>query len=170
MHSKNKQNNKRRFSPTLVIIILCSLLVVGGNLFSSFGQSDNEEVLQEEADFLFSEERFLVASSGPHNPPLKVVSEFETVITAYSSTHSQTDGTPFITASNKKVADGIIANNYFPFGTKVKIPELYGDKIFVVEDRMNSRKSNYQFDIWFADHQEAINFGAQRTTIEILGR
>ena len=88
------------------------------------------------------------------------------VLTAYSSTPDQTDDTPFITASGKHVANGVIAYNKLPFGTKVRIPELYGNKIFTVWDRMHQRMKH--FDIWFADTQEAKNFGAKITTIEVV--
>jgi len=98
----------------------------------------------------------------------KVVQKIKVVITAYSSTPEETDDTPFITASGKTVADGIIANNMLPLGTKVKIPDLYGDKIFTVEDRMNKRKSNYHFDIWFPSKDLAINFGVKTAEIEVL--
>lgn len=98
----------------------------------------------------------------------EVVKKVKMVITAYSSTESQTDSTPFITASGKNVADGIIANNMFPFGTKIRIPELYGDKVFVVEDRMNKRKGLYHADIWFPEYSQAKNFGAKVTHIEVI--
>ena len=90
------------------------------------------------------------------------------VITAYSSTPWQTDNTPFITASGTWVRDGIVANNLLPFGTKVRIPSLFGDKIFVVEDRMNPRKGPYSLDIWLPSYKEAKNFGATTTLVEIL--
>ena len=90
------------------------------------------------------------------------------VVTAYSSTVEQTDSTPFITASGSWVADGIVANNLFPFGTKIRIPSLYGDKIFVVGDRMNKKKGNYHLDIWFENTAEAKNFGAEIAYIEVL--
>jgi 3D (Asp-Asp-Asp) domain-containing protein len=90
------------------------------------------------------------------------------VVTAYSSTPDQTDDTPFITASGKYVEDGIIANNMLPFGTKIKIPALYGDKIFTVEDRMASYKSNYHIDIWMPSRTSALNFGVKTAEIEIL--
>jgi len=96
------------------------------------------------------------------------IKRIKVVLTAYSSTPDQTDDTPFITASGKKVKDGIIANNMLPFGTKIRIPELYGNKVFVVEDRMNRRKSNYHFDIWMPDRQSALNFGVTNAEIEIL--
>jgi len=98
----------------------------------------------------------------------KVVKTIKMVITAYSSTKDQTDDTPFITASGKKVVDGIIANNMLSFGTKVKIPEIYGDKIFTVEDKMHQRKGKYHIDIWFPEYKEAKEFGARLVNVEIL--
>jgi 3D (Asp-Asp-Asp) domain-containing protein len=98
----------------------------------------------------------------------EVVKKVKMIVTAYSSTEDQTDDTPFITASGKTVADGIIANNMLAFGSKVRIPELYGDKIFVVEDRMHSRKGIYHADIWMPTYQKAKNFGAKITYIEVL--
>jgi len=99
--------------------------------------------------------------------PIKI-KKVKVVITAYSSTTWQTDDTPFITASGKTVGQGIVANNMLPFGTEIRIPELYGDEIFVVEDRMNQKKGYYHVDIWFADYDQAKNFGAKNTYIEIL--
>ncbi|MDO8530072.1 MAG: hypothetical protein Q7S10_01535 [bacterium] len=91
-------------------------------------------------------------------------------LTAYSSRVEETDDTPFIAASGKHVFDGMIAINGLKFGTKVKIPQLYGDKIFVVEDRMNTKYGNLnRGDIWMAKTQDAIQFGLKRNvTLEIL--
>lgn len=97
-----------------------------------------------------------------------VTKEIKVVMTGYSSTPEETDSTPFITANGTTVRDGIVANNLFPFGTRIRIPELYGDKVFVVEDRMNRRKGYYHVDIWFSSKEEALNFGAQNTHIEVL--
>ncbi len=88
-------------------------------------------------------------------------------ITAYSSTEDQTDSTPFITASGTKVRDGVVAANWLPIGTKVKIPALFGNKIFIVEDRM-APKNAAKLDIWFSTTEAAINFGVKRTRVEIL--
>jgi 3D (Asp-Asp-Asp) domain-containing protein len=98
----------------------------------------------------------------------EVVKKVKMIITAYSSRVEETDSTPFVTASGKTVADGIIANNMLPFGAKIRIPELYGDKIFVVEDRMHQRKGKYHIDIWFPEYSQAKEFGAKLTYIEIL--
>lgn len=102
------------------------------------------------------------------SPAQKTIKVIKVLVTAYSSTADQTDDTPFITASGKFVEDGIIANNMLPFGTKIKIPKLYGDKVFTVEDRMNKKKSNYHIDIWMPDRPSAVNFGVKTVDIEVL--
>lgn len=90
------------------------------------------------------------------------------VITAYSSTVDQCDEDPFIAASGKRVYDGMIAANWLPFGTKVKIPALYGDKIFTVDDRMNARYGYGRIDVWLdAPRQEVNSFGVKRLEIEV---
>jgi len=47
--------------------------------------------------------------------------------TAYNSVPEQTDDTPFITASGSHVRMGVIAANFLPMGTLVKIPDYFGD-------------------------------------------
>jgi 3D (Asp-Asp-Asp) domain-containing protein len=88
-------------------------------------------------------------------------------ITGYSSTPDQTDDTPFITAANTHVRDGIVAANFLPLYTRIKIPELFGEKVFVVEDRMNRRFQD-RVDIWFPDRESAIKFGIKRAEIVVL--
>ena len=103
-----------------------------------------------------------------NNEAKKVVKTIKAVLTAYSSTPDQTDDTPFITASGKHVADGIVANNLLPFGTKIRIPALYGDKVFVVQDRMHSRKDKNHVDVWMPTRSVAVNFGVKTAEIEVL--
>ena len=94
----------------------------------------------------------------------------ETVnFTAYSSTVFQCDGDPFTTASGSRVRDGVTAANFLPFGTKFKIPEIFGDKVFVVEDRMAKRYWK-TVDIWMPNYRSAINFGKKYGEIEILSK
>lgn len=90
------------------------------------------------------------------------------VVTAYSSTPDQTDDTPFTTAWQTPVRDGVIAANFLPFGTKVKFPEMYGDKVFTVEDRL-ARKNSHKIDIWFSTRDTALQFGKRTLVVEILG-
>jgi 3D (Asp-Asp-Asp) domain-containing protein len=118
------------------------------------------------ADFVNTKTASYVAKTS--NEVKSAVKKIKVVLTAYSSTPEETDDTPFITASGKHVADGIVANNLLPLGTKIRIPELYGDKIFVVEDRMNKRKSDYHFDIWLPSKALAINFGVKTAEVEVL--
>ncbi|OGZ87242.1 MAG: hypothetical protein A2528_03175 [Candidatus Staskawiczbacteria bacterium RIFOXYD2_FULL_37_9] len=102
------------------------------------------------------------------NEVKKAAKTIKVVITAYSSTPDQTDDTPFITASGKHVRAGIIANNMLPLGTKVKIPKLYGNQVFVVEDRMASYKSKNHIDIWMPTRPMAVKFGVKNAEMEVL--
>lgn len=157
------------FLATLALIGLIASPFLEGKLAEIWADKDNSGLkLDNIPQILISQENSLMTLSNPNNPDPKVVSKINVVITGYSSTVWQTDDTPFITASGSYVRDGIIANNYLKFGTKVKIPTLFGDKIFVVEDRMNWQKGNYHFDIWFPDYWQALNFGVKSTYIEVL--
>ena len=138
------KNGIFRVKNTLVKLTIASILVVNGlNIILP---------KTSEADFLLDNYTYLSdLSIAQDNTILSKSSSIETsqinkkikmTITAYSSTPEQTDSTPFVTASGSMVRDGIVANNLLSFGTKVKIPELYGDKVFVVEDRMHSKKGN----------------------------
>lgn len=88
-------------------------------------------------------------------------------VTAYTSVPEETDDTPFVTANNTLVGDGIIAANFLPFGTKVQIPAIFGDRIFTVTDRMHARKKNF-VDIWMSAKDAALAFGIHRAEIVIL--
>jgi 3D (Asp-Asp-Asp) domain-containing protein len=119
-------------------------------------------------DFLFFQDNSLYEISSLEIPKEKKPQRILGVVTGYSSTPFETDETPYLTASGNFVREGVVANNFYPFGTKVKFPEIFGDKIFVIEDRMNPKKERYYFDIWFPSYLEAKNFGAKITYVEIL--
>lgn len=177
--------NRKYFLAGRVLIFFFLLLIAKGaerTLFESwpvFGSENKnfenkerriyfESSKELEKELIIIQKNSLFALSNSFGPKPKPVKRLKAVITAYSSTPWETDETPHITASGKKVREGIVANNILPFGTKIRIPELYGDKIFVVEDRMSWKKGNYQIDIWFPDYQKALNFGVRKTYIEIL--
>ena len=104
----------------------------------------------------------------PIQAPEQTVRTYTISVTAYSSTPDQTDDTPFTTANGQTVRDGIIATNFLPFHTRVRFPQLFGDKVFTVEDRMNKRYAT-RADIWMESREAAIKFGLKRaTTIEVL--
>jgi len=177
-----KYANKRRF----LAVFMAAFLSMSGLALAMTSQSapsqDNytisnkEEVISEDDDIPDSQDFFemtgnnaFLGSSAPvTNPKSHLVgSSRVVVVTAYSSAPDQTDSTPFIMANGKHVYDGAVAANFLPFGTLVKFPDLYGDKIFTVEDRMHPRFS-HRMDIWMPSREEALRFGLRRTTVEII--
>ena len=115
---------------------------------------------------MFDSHNIKMPSRLPISASRKAHKTVKVTITAYSSTVDQCDGDPFITANGTHVRDGIVAANFLPFGTKVKIPELYGEKIFTVEDRMNARYY-YKIDIWMPTREQAKQFGVKYVEVEI---
>jgi 3D (Asp-Asp-Asp) domain-containing protein len=92
------------------------------------------------------------------------------VITAYNPVVTQTDSTPTITASNKRVRPGIVALSRdleeefgFKFGDTVVI-EDHG--FFVFEDRMNKRWTR-RVDILMISREAARKFGNQRSFLVV---
>ena len=94
-------------------------------------------------------------------------STFYILVTAYSSSIDETDDTPFITAAGTDVHPGVAAANFLSIGTKFRLPEIFGEEIFTVEDRLHSRY-NDRVDIWFDSKEEAEKFGSKITRLEIL--
>lgn len=90
-------------------------------------------------------------------------------ITAYSSSEDETDSTPNITAIGTLTRDGIVATNMLPIGTLVRIPQYFGKKVFVVEDRMHPRK-RWVLDVWMPSKAEAMEFGSYLTKVEVIKR
>ncbi len=122
------------------------------------------------ADSVRITENSAVSLSSPEAPgaPRATASrEYTVSLSAYSSTPDQTDDSPFITARGTFVRDGIIAANFLPFGTRVKIPNIFGDKIFIVEDRMNKRYW-HNVDVWMPERADALKFGRKTTVIEVV--
>jgi len=132
-----------------------------GFVVSQPALSITETPIIQENSFLTSSSHYLSEDK------ITVLETISVIVTAYSSTIDQTDLDPFVTAAGTIVRDGVVATNILPFGTKIKIPELYGDKVFVVEDRMHWRKG-YHIDIWFPSRDEALQFGIKITDALIL--
>ena len=89
------------------------------------------------------------------------------IATAYTPRPEETDSTPWLTAAGTKTREGIIAANWLPFGTKVKID----GEVYTVEDRMHRRftkASPARIDIVFLSLDKARKFGKQKMEIEIL--
>lgn len=104
----------------------------------------------------------------PLAPPVPARSARRVMATAYSSSLEETDSDPLTTASGAKVRDGVIAANGLPFGTKLRIPEVYGEKVFTVLDRMHPRYGRNYIDIWMPSKQLARQWGVRSVRVEIL--
>jgi 3D (Asp-Asp-Asp) domain-containing protein len=104
-------------------------------------------------------------------PAVKVLRTSTHVITAYNSDVAQTDDDPCTTANGFNVCqhqtEDTIAANFLKFGTKVQIPELFGDRVFVVRDRMNKKHAN-RVDVWMNERADAINFGVKVAQIRVI--
>jgi 3D (Asp-Asp-Asp) domain-containing protein len=115
----------------------------------------------------------IISVSSPANEPKayyrydrRITYIDETVATAYNSLASQTDSSPWITASGSRCRKGVIAANHLPIGTKVMI-DGFGDQIFVVEDRMN-RRYKKRIDIWMRSYHDAIKFGRRKIRYYVI--
>lgn len=159
----DQEKTYHRFGLFLIVVI--GFLIAPKNI----GTTDitlNQGSVAVFGSLVMSENNSLAALDSPL--VFDVVEKFNVIVTAYSSSIWETWGCPYTTAFNTRVRDGIVANNMLPFGTMVRFPKLFGDKIFVVEDRMNCRKGDYHFDIWFPSRPAALQFGVERTVVEVL--
>ncbi len=105
---------------------------------------------------------------GGSSQPTIITSTLSVVATAYSSTPDQTDASPYTTSNGKPVYDGLIAANWLPYNTKIRIPDYFGEKIFTVNDRMNARYKTGRMDLWMKSRADARQFGARRVRIQIV--
>ena len=103
----------------------------------------------------------LMAVSSPTAPSYRVYA----ILTKFTNRPEETDDTPNIMASGKRVYIGAIAcPANLPFGTTIEID----GKIYTCQDRMNLRYRNKNhFDIFEFNLTEAINFGRQKKQIII---
>lgn len=130
---------------------------------NQFNQAETTELLARN----YTKTKIIISSDYTYTPKAKESRVIKTLITAYSSCIEETDNTPFITASGNYVRPGVVAANFLPFGTKIRMPEIFGDKVFTVEDRM-SRDYNDRIDVWFSTKEGALKFGQKISEIEIL--
>ncbi len=93
--------------------------------------------------------KFPVAEERVQSP----VRTLRVIATAYSSDPGQTDDSPCNPAMwsynlcehyLKYGIEDTIAANFLPLGTRIRFPDIYGEKVFTVRDRMNAR---YNYDV-----------------------
>lgn len=96
--------------------------------------------------------------------PLKSIrSTLIAVVTAYTAQRSETDDTPEIMASGKRIYTNAIAcPRRYPFGTKV----IIDNKEYTCEDRL-AQKYDDRFDILMENVPEALEWGKQNKLVEI---
>lgn len=145
---------------TLLAVCAALLLVSGRPQIAQAGNISTPMFDQEVPPF--------ASETNAQTPQIIIKKTIVTVATAYSSTPDQTDNSPFTTANGKTVYDGLVAANWLPFGTKIRIPDMYGDKIFTVNDRMNNRYDQGRLDVWMKTRNEAKTFGIRRIRIQII--
>ena len=161
VYSRHQKMSRQIISATLLLALGTLSSVIVSN--AAPASETAETILSEEATLL-NESPIAISQSEVGADVQRVMT---TTVTAYSSEVAQTDDTPYTTASGTRVRQGVVAANWLPIGTKVRIPDLFGDQVFVVEDRMHSRHAN-RLDVWFPTRAEAVQFGAHKAQIEIL--
>ncbi len=93
------------------------------------------------------------------------------LVTAYTADSTETDATPFITASNTRVREGIVAVSQdlfakgWVFGKKVYI---VNQGVYTIEDLLHKRKRN-QLDIFMNNKIKALHFGRKKLKVFLLG-
>lgn len=164
------------FSSSVRAVSICVFALVLGIGISTVRAEEVEEdrlrieleVVEEPSSFWDSVRRISqllkLRSGGIVRPPAGT--KFRVTAVAYSPTVDQNDLSPCITASGARVAPDVVATNFLPFGTKLKI----NGKEYVVRDRMNAKyNGKYIIDIWHPTRREALTFGRQTLQIEIVG-
>jgi 3D (Asp-Asp-Asp) domain-containing protein len=108
----------------------------------------------------------------PQNNGLAAKYTVTAVLTAYNSEIGQTDDSPCITANGfdvcKHGVEDTVAINGMKMGTRVRFPDLFGDKVFIVRDRMNSRYGSTHVDVWMLSRADAKVFGVKSAKMEVL--
>ncbi len=158
-------------------LILLALLLLSIILLHRVLNTEAQEVKQYEHNDLYiyaNNETFnqVLSSKEEEVEEVDVVERY-TRVTAYAPLDPRAKegmcyaGDPNMTASGSQSRRGVVATNYLPFGTEIRIPEFFGDEVFVVEDRMASYYRN-TIDVLMMNQDDALSFGVKWTTIEIL--
>jgi len=172
-------NNKNKFWQLLIFVIFMNILILPYS--GSEKKIANHSLVQEKLHNI--KESFIVLAKENDEEIAEIKEKSVTTIekeiawskrytmTAYNSEVAQCDASPCITANGFNVCEhGIedtVAANFLKFGTEIRIPELFGDKIFIVRDRMNARYTN-RVDVWLLHKDNAIDFGVKYPLIEVL--
>lgn len=105
----------------------------------------------------------------PSGIPYRIVNRRRMIMTAYNSEPRQTDSTPWIMANGRMPVPGSAACNGLAIGTRVRIPEVFGDAIFTIEDRMAEDQGLDHIDVWVYHINDAYALRHPTVTVDILG-
>jgi 3D (Asp-Asp-Asp) domain-containing protein len=184
-NNPNTHKNNRKLANYSLIKIILGVLFLDLLIFPFPGSANHfiaskASILETETVLVQIPEVQLVESENVAKEPVAVIKDKKPLeiaysrrftMTAYNSEEAQCDSTPCITANGFNVCEhGVedtVAANFLPFGTKIRVPELFGDKIFIVRDRMNQRYQE-RVDVWMLHKDNAIDFGVKYPLIEVL--
>ncbi len=167
-----KLKTKNILNGVLVFIVASSLMI--SNNYPQVVRAESKFLITDPVTFSLQKTE-TITQKFPESNNREPIQTIWIVITAYSSTVDQTDSTPCHTANDFDLCTyydeyndyNTIAGNGLMFNTEVRLPEIFGDKVFVVRDRMNKRYNYGRIDVWFPTREEAIKFGIKYVKMEI---
>lgn len=175
-----KMNYKRLFSPKTakkIVLLVCLVFVFDMVLF--FGPGYTVKLAKDltfkvdklVTSAIYADKQFANRLPANRDREYSVLYTSYHPMTAYNSEVGQCDDSPCITANGFNVCkhgiEDTIAANFLRFGTKIRIPDVFGDRVFVVRDRMNQRYQN-KIDVWMKDKSDAMQFGVKVAKIEVV--
>ena len=162
-----KDKTVKKFLISIIILLALLLILESVQIFFQFKGLTKEKVVQRPVYIVESQPIDLDAYLREYFVTKTPKKTMYVTVSAYSSLTNQTDSAPHLTAIGTPVRDGIVAANFLPIGTVIRFPDRFGEKIFLVEDRMNE-KFGFQVDIWMSNNEEAKKFGIQYLKMEIF--
>ena len=157
----------RRLLISIIILLAILLVLESTQIFLQFKDFKKETIVQRPVYMVEGQPIDIDAYLREYFANTIPKKTMHVTVSAYSSTKDQTDGNPYLTAIGTPVRDGIVAANFLPIGTIIRFPDKFGEKLFVVEDRMHE-KYGLQVDIWMSNLEEAKKFGIQYLKMEIF--
>jgi 3D (Asp-Asp-Asp) domain-containing protein len=166
--------NCRDIFNTVLIFVVMSCLVASNN-YPHVVKAESLYTAMIDLSVFVSQKTNTIPQKFPESKDREPVKTVWVVVTAYSSTVDQTDNTPCHTANDFDLCTyyetfgdyNTIAGNGMSFGTEVRLPDVFGDKVFIVRDRMNKRYTYGRIDVWLPTREEAVKFGVKRVKMEI---
>lgn len=156
-----------KFLISIIVLLVILLLAEAAQIFFQFKSLAKETIIQRPVYMVEGQPIDIGAYLREYFVNKIPQKTMYVTVSGYSSTTGQTDDTPYLTGLGTSVRDGIVAANFLPIGTVIRFPDKFGEKIFVVEDRM-SEKFGLQVDIWMSNLEKPKKFGIQYLKMEIF--